>query len=87
MQKLGKKQLVVDLREPVENLPAELDDFPLELSADGCQVTYTYDIQAQRTGITDLLQALRAAGFNMRDINTSQSSLEEIFVNLVHTNE
>ncbi|MEM7207601.1 MAG: ABC transporter ATP-binding protein [Pseudomonadota bacterium] len=84
MQKLGKKQLIVELREPADALPDSLSDFDLELSADKLSVTYTYDIKSERTGITDLLQKLRAAGLNLRDINTRQSSLEEIFVNLVH---
>ena len=84
MQKLGKKQLVIDLREPISKLPDSLARYALDISTDGHRVTYTYDTQRDRTGITALLQALNEAGMGMKDLNTSQSSLEDIFVNLVH---
>jgi len=84
MNSLGRKQLIVDLRSPISELPALLNDFDLELSADGQRLTYTFDTQSERTGITSLLQAVGEAGLGLKDLNTSQSSLEDIFVNLVH---
>lgn len=83
MSKLGKKQMTLDLNEAVSEIPKTLSKFQLALSDDGLQVTYTYDTQAERTGITSLLSALNEAGITFRDLNTSQSSLEDIFVNLV----
>lgn len=84
MNSLGRKQLIVDLRAPIAELPSLLNDFDLELSADGQRLTYTFDTQSDRTGITALLQAVSEAGLGLKDLNTSQSSLEDIFVNLVH---
>ena len=84
MASLGRKQLMVDLRSPVDQLPESLAPFNLEKSDDGQRLTYTFDTQGERTGITALLQALSDAGMGLKDLNTSQSSLEDIFVNLVH---
>ena len=83
MQKLGRKRLTLQLQERLGSIPDALADWPLELSPDGGELTYTYDTQAQRTGITALLGALSAAGVRFRDLRTSQSTLEEIFVGLV----
>ena len=83
MSKLGKKQMILDLTESVNLIPSTLDKFGLDLSDDGKQLTYTYDTQAERTGITTLLSALHSAGISFNDLNTTQSSLEDIFVNLV----
>ena len=83
MSKLGKKQMILDLTESVNLIPPTLDKFGLDLSDDGTQLTYTYDTQAERTGITTLLSALHSAGISFNDLNTTQSSLEDIFVNLV----
>jgi ABC-2 type transport system ATP-binding protein len=83
MSKLGKKQMILDLTETVNLIPPTLDKFGLDLSDDGMQLTYTYDTQAERTGITTLLSALHRAGISFNDLNTTQSSLEDIFVNLV----
>ena len=83
MAQLGKKQLVIELREPVEVVPDSLRDDSLTLSEDKYRITYTYSLNSERTGITDLLQKVRKAGLNLKDLNTSQSSLEEIFVKLV----
>tara|TARA_B110000483_G_scaffold234708_1_gene305176 strand:+ start:2114 stop:3040 length:927 start_codon:yes stop_codon:yes gene_type:complete len=83
MSKLGKKQMILDLTESVNSIPPTLDKFGLDLSDDGKQLTYTYDTQAERTGITTLLSALHSAGISFNDLNTTQSSLEDIFVNLV----
>ena len=83
MRDLGKKQLILDLKQPIEELPENLAQYQLEVSEDGSQLTYTYDTHSTRTGITALLQSLNEAGLSMRDLKTSQSSLEDIFVNLV----
>ncbi|MFK7994793.1 MAG: ABC transporter ATP-binding protein [Granulosicoccus sp.] len=86
MSSLGKKQLMIDLRCPVEKIPESLASFELDLSEEGQRLTYTFDTQSDRTGITALLQAMSEAGLGLKDLNTSQSSLEDIFVNLVNTN-
>lgn len=85
MHKLGNRQLIVELEEPISALPEVLAPWALDLSADGGQFTYTYDTHNTRTGINGLLQAIREAGFVMKDLQTTQSSLEEIFVSLVNT--
>jgi ABC-2 type transport system ATP-binding protein len=85
MHKLGKRQLVVDIEESLQAVPKELAPWGLELSAGGSQLTYTYDPHTTHTGISDLLQAIQAAGLSLKDLNTTQTSLEEIFVNLVNT--
>jgi len=83
MRKLGKKQLTVILQHRLEAIPEALAAYDLTLSADGCELTYDYDVQAGRTGITGLLNDLSSAGIRFRDIQTTQSSLEDIFVGLV----
>jgi ABC-2 type transport system ATP-binding protein len=83
MSKLGRKQLTLNLQEPLSEIPASLAPYGLELQAGGCELVYTYDAQGQRTGITRLLTDLSAAGVAFRDLQTEQSSLEEIFVGLV----
>ncbi len=83
MQKLGSKQLSIELREPISEIPASLADYSLDLSADRQSLIYSYDTRRERTGITALMQAVNEAGLILRDIHTSQSSLEDIFVNLV----
>ena len=83
MRKLGKKQLRLQLQTKADRIPDALADFGLELSPDGCELIYTYDTRRERTGITALLTALGDAGVRFRDLQTSQSSLEEIFVSLV----
>lgn len=85
MTSLGKKQLTVELRTPIMALPDSLAVYDLELSADGQSLTYTYDTKSERTGITSLLQAVSDEGLGLKDLKTSQSSLEDIFVNLVHS--
>ncbi len=85
MQKLGKKQLLIELKQSIDELPSSLANYNLEISADGTQLTYTYDTRGERTGITSLLQALHEAGLSLKDLKSSQSSLEEIFVSLVST--
>ena len=83
MQEFGKKQLVLEMKQAVNSLPKSLARFNLEKSVDGNQLTYTYDTHASRTGITALLQSLNEAGLAMKDLKTSQTSLEDIFVKLV----
>jgi len=83
MRKLGKKQLILELHEKLVDLPCGFETFNLEISSDGKQLIYTYDIHMQRTGITALLAKLAQAGVRFRDLKTEQSSLEDIFVNLV----
>ena len=85
MQKLGKKQLVLQLNEPLPAVPETLAPHALELSADGRALTFTYDTHAGRTGITALLNDMRTAGIGFADLNTTQSSLEDIFVDLVRS--
>jgi len=83
MHKLGKKQLTVHLQDPLAAIPAPLGSWGLERSNDGHVLTYTYDAERHERGIGDLLNALAAAGVAYKDVNTSQSSLEDIFVSLV----
>ncbi|MDE2603238.1 MAG: ABC transporter ATP-binding protein [Bradyrhizobium sp.] len=83
MQKLGKKQLKLQLQGRIEAIPPELAAYHLELSGDGNELTYHYDTQGERTGITSLLGDLRNAGIRFYDLDTRQSSLEDIFVSLV----
>ncbi|MHC5652721.1 ABC transporter ATP-binding protein [Stappia sp.] len=83
MRKLGRKELILQLAEPLATLPESLAGRNLELTDDGQSLVYTYDAQGERTGITGLLSDLQAAGIRFRDLDTRQSSLEDIFVNLV----
>jgi ABC-2 type transport system ATP-binding protein len=83
MRKLGKKQLTLQLQQPMESVPAELSKQPLELSGGGSELTYTYDRQSEHSGIAALLEDLDRAGIAFKDLKTSQSSLEDIFVSLV----
>src|SRR6202142_165 len=83
MRKLGKKQLTLELRERLEAIPATLAAHNLKLSDEGRELTYTYDTKGDRTGITSLLSDLRNAGIRFSDLDTTQSSLEDIFVSLV----
>jgi ABC-2 type transport system ATP-binding protein len=85
MRKLGKKQLTLYLHNRRTELPAALQGRGLELNAGGSELVYTYDTRAERTGIATLLKDLSAAGITIRDLNTTQSSLEDIFVNLVRS--
>jgi ABC-2 type transport system ATP-binding protein len=83
MHKLGKRQLIVELEESVGALPESLLPWALDLSTDGSRITYTYDPHTRHTGISGLLQEIRSAGLVLKDLKSTQSSLEEIFVNLV----
>jgi ABC-2 type transport system ATP-binding protein len=83
MHKLGKKRLILQLRDKLAAVPPGLAAHHLTLNADGSELIYTYDTQSERTGITTLLDDLRRAGIRFRDLRTTQSSLEDIFVDLV----
>ena len=83
MRKLGKKQLTLYLQQPLQAIPAELASQPLELSEDCTSLTYTFDTQSEQTGIAELLRTLQRHDIDFRDLHSSESSLEEIFVSLV----
>jgi ABC-2 type transport system ATP-binding protein len=84
MKEFGKKQMVLSLSDSISAIPEGLGEYQLELAEDGMELTYHYDTKRERTGITALLSDLNAAGIHFNDLSTSQSSLEEIFVGLVH---
>ena len=83
MRKLGKKQLTLQLQQKLQTLPAELSAFKLSIGEDGSTLIYDYDTKAERTGVATLLGELSRAGLRIRDLQTTQSSLEDIFVGLV----
>jgi ABC-2 type transport system ATP-binding protein len=83
MRKLGKKQLTLQLQRPLAQMPPGLDPRDLALSSDGSELTYTYDAQGARIGIAELLKDLADSGIQFKDLHTTQSSLEDIFVSLV----
>ena len=87
MRKLGKKQLTLQLHIKLEKVPDELAGYGLELGADGTELIYTYDTQIERAGIAALLASLNRAGIKFKDLQTKQSSLEDIFVSLVEERE
>ncbi len=84
MRKLGKKELAITLQQPMEQVPASLARWPLALSQGGTVLTYTFDTQQEDTGIAALLRALTEHGIDFKDLHSSESSLEDIFVSLVH---
>ena len=83
MRKLGKKQLTLHLQEPLDTVPPELGDYRLDLSSDRGELIYTYDTQGEQPSIAALLDDLDKAGIRFKDLQTTQSSLEDIFVSLV----
>jgi ABC-2 type transport system ATP-binding protein len=83
MNKLGQKQLTLELQQKLDSIPVELTGHHLSLGADGNELIYTYDTQGERTGITALLKDLNGAGIRFKDLHTTQSSLEDIFIGLV----
>ncbi len=85
MRKLGKRQLTLHLQAPLKEIPKELTDLPLELSNDGFDLIYSFDTQQEQTGIADLLKKLSSHGIDFKDLNSTQNSLEDIFVNLVRS--
>jgi ABC-2 type transport system ATP-binding protein len=84
MRKLGKKQLTLTLQQPMERVPESLARWSLALGKQGQALTYTFDSQQEDTGIAELLRALAAQGIDFKDLHSSESSLEDIFVSLVH---
>lgn len=84
MHKLGKKQLCLTLRQPLTSIPAELGERALALSEDGHTLVYTFDSQKEETGIAELLRLLSERGIEFKDLRSSESSLEDIFVSLIH---
>ena len=87
IQKLGQKILKIELSEPIEIIPNELESFKLQLNNEKNILTYTYDTKGKNTGITSLLSELKNLGLQLKDISTEQSSLESIFLNLVKESE
>jgi ABC-2 type transport system ATP-binding protein len=85
MQKLGKKQLILHLKTPLERVPGGLEGRTIELSADGNDLIYTFDARGEETGIASLLRQLSDLGIDFKDLRTTESSLEEIFVSLVRS--
>jgi ABC-2 type transport system ATP-binding protein len=85
MRKLGKKQLTLQLQAPLAAIPAALSGLPLELAKDGNELVYSFDTQASETGIAGLLRKLNEQGIEFKDLHTAESSLEDIFVNLVRS--
>jgi ABC-2 type transport system ATP-binding protein len=83
MRKLGRKQLTLQLQKKLDAIPAALAAHRLTLAADGMELIYTYDTQGERTGITTLLADLNSAGIRFKDLQTTQSSLEDIFVGIL----
>ncbi len=87
MEQLGRKQLTVQLAEPLQSLPGSFNYESLELAADGWSLIYTYDTNQESTGIAELLRKLSQEGIDFKDLHSSQSSLEDIFVDLVKNGE
>jgi len=85
MHKLGKKQMTLELQQKLGAVPAGLESYDLELSTDGQALIYTYEAQGDRRGVTRLIEELLRQGIRLKDINTTQSSLEDIFVDLVRS--
>jgi ABC-2 type transport system ATP-binding protein len=84
MKKLGKKQLTLTLQRPLQQIPPELRDFPLALHSDGTEIAYTFDHAEESTGVPALLRRVSDLGIGFKDLATKKSSLEDIFVSLVH---
>ena len=87
MRKLGKKQLTLTLQAPLQKIPAALARLPLELAAEGHALVYTFDTQREETGIAALLKKLTELGIDFKDLHSSESSLEDIFVSLIHSDK
>ena len=87
IKSMGKKKLTIDFHEKINSIPSSLDKYNLELNNEGLSVSYSYDTQSTQTGITSLLQDVKETGLRLKDIKTEQSSLENIFVELVQKDE
>lgn len=87
MQQLGTRQLTLQLQQPLPAIPAALAEYPLTLEEQGYALVYTFDAKAEQSGIAELLRSVDQLGIEVRDLRSSQSSLEDIFVGLVHSRE
>jgi ABC-2 type transport system ATP-binding protein len=83
---MGHKKLTVELQEKITKIPATLLKYNIEIGEEHISLIYTYNVQAEKTGITDLLQSVKDTGLKLKDLKTEQSTLERIFVNLVKEN-
>jgi ABC-2 type transport system ATP-binding protein len=86
IKKMGHKKLSIELQKEITEIPEDLIKYNLEIGDEHMSLIYTYNVQAEKTGITDLLQDLKDTGLKLRDLKTEQSTLEKIFVNLVKEN-
>ena len=84
MQRLGQKQLTIELQNRLEELPTKLSDYEIVLAADRQSLNYTYNMRSCRTGINQILSSLTQSGIIIKDLQTKQSSLEDIFMSLVN---
>jgi len=84
MQRLGQKQLTIELQDPLKDLPSKLSDYDIVLAADRQSLNYTYNMRSGRTGINQILSSLTQSGIIIKDLQTKQSSLEDIFMSLVN---
>jgi len=87
IKSMGKKKLTIDFHEKISSIPGSLNEYNLEINNEGFSVCYSYDTQSKQTGITSLLQDIKESGLRLKDIKTEQSSLENIFVELVQKDE
>ena len=83
MESLGKKQLIIDLKEPVKKIPSLLEKYNIELSDDGMQISYTYVVKDEEADVSEVLHEITNSGLLLKDLKVEQSSLEDIFVDLV----
>ena len=83
MESLGKKQLLIDLKEPVKKIPSSLKEYNIELNEDGTQISYTYVVKDETVDVSEVLHEITNSGLLLKDLKVEQSSLEDIFVDLV----
>ena len=83
MQSLGKNQLLIDLKEPVKEIPSSLEEYNIELNEDGTQISYTYVVKDETADVSEILNKITNSGLLLKDLKVEQSSLEDIFVDLV----
>ena len=86
IKKMGHKKLTIELQDKIKEIPNDLSKYKLKIGEEEMSLTYTYNVQEKKTGITNLLQDLKDTGLKLKDLKTEQSSLEKIFVNLVKEN-
>ncbi|MDA8851600.1 multidrug ABC transporter ATP-binding protein, partial [Candidatus Pelagibacter sp.] len=86
IKKMGHKKLTIELQKKIKEIPDDLLKYSLEIGDEHMSLIYTYNVQAEKTGITDLLQDLKDTGLKLKDLKTEQSTLEKIFVDLVKEN-